>query len=1467
MNGWNMNRLGKAMWILIVLGFFFLSLFIFFAQSQQASTMPSIPSIPNNGEVKYYGYKYANFSNIIVSALHSVSCAWKPDDIDDGWKTCEIVFEIENQRNIKPVISLPSLNSSFFNTTIRNSTLNFSNTFTFFNYTYLNISDNETASAEEIIQFTRRRFSNFTALPASINTANPFAIRLTFEAPKYQANFFNFSVNTAGFSAFLDPDVSACGSLGTADSTYTLTQDVSTSGTCFTITANNITLVGNGFSVLYGSVSGSYGVQVAGANDSVITGMYINATNNTGNNKYGIYFLNAKNGTARNNSLNNTGATNPDAIRITTSSNVTISKNQIWTGNTGILGSRGIFVTGSDNVTIMLNNITTTGFGAHGVVTDSLNTTMYYNNITAYGSSAIGIFSSAGSDANISRNIIFINSTGDGITMDGTNNTFRNNRITTIGAGAEGITIRSTSGTNLFFDTFVNASSIGTNDTQFTKETQGTYNFTNVTLANNNLFIANATSNATVNFHWYVDVNVKETRGNNIHNANVTAWNVSGAVIFSNLTNSAGNTARQIVLSYWRNSSFIAEQNNYTIQAHNGSYYFANNRSINLTFSNNTQVNFILEPGVNITACETLNVSNTLYYLILNVSNDGGCMVITAQNITLDGNLNSITFGTSLPVMGINVSARANNFTLQNAKILETASANTVVYMDIANGMNIVLKNTNLTTTGSDSDNDPILYFSGGNATAWIYDSFIGADSSSGSDYEIIFTNNGSNATFINTTFRNSNFAFNGSNSFFHYAWWLEANASYTNGSLASGVNISAIDRNGTILFSNLTNATGLIERQFLAEYRRNITATLYRSNYTFNATSPFGTNLASSWNMTTNRNLVFTFNLSTLINLSQRVSASTLQNQKSDFTRGNIFSLFARNIAGEFGVFLRGINQKLIFSQISSRFFSGIKVSAQSLNLDETLVRILGAFRVPSQPLNLDEILVKFVTIPRSLSQPLNLDETAIRIVGALRLPFQSLNLDEAAARILGSLRLSIQSLNLDETLVRILGALRTPFQSLNLDETFVRFITIPRALINALNLDETFVRFITIPRTLAQSLDLTDLVSRIFSGFRISAQSLTLTPLTSKTLFAFRIFPQPLNLDETFTRFVFLPRTLTQSLHLDALPGRTTFFFRNIFDFFRIFFRIPGFGGGEVPSAPASGGGGVGGGGGAAPLKKIKSFYIDKKEITLALKPDQTRRTFFKIYNNGTEKLEFDVQLSSLKSFITINNKKFLLGPGESSEVELIVTAPEKSGVYASAIILKAGGIQKEIPIVIHVETAEKLFDVVLEVPEKYKEILAGSLITVKTEIFNLKDTGAVDVVLTYVFKDLSDHVIFEESDTVAVDTRTALLKDLRIPSSVQPGKYVLAAEARYQGTVTSASALIAVVEERKSRLTGMVIDSLEENALTVFIGIIIVSVFLLSYLIYRRRAYRILLKVKMKERYSARKKWARRQLKKEF
>lgn len=338
-------------------------------------------------------------------------------------------------------------------------------------------------------------------------------------------------------------------------------------------------------------------------------------------------------------------------------------------------------------------------------------------------------------------------------------------------------------------------------------------------------------------------------------------------------------------------------------------------------------------------------------------------------------------------------------------------------------------------------------------------------------------------------------------------------------------------------------------------------------------------------------------------------------------------------------------------------------------------------------------------------------------------------------------------------------------------------------------------------------QSLDLEEKVTRFFAGLRIPLQTFNVHTFTG------RVTSKIISSAQTLTLFSSVSRSVTagfdtflvnvqQSLNLHSALARTVSFFRSVFDYLRLIFKLPGL---ETeppvpPGVPGSGGAGSGGGGGAVepPKKPGKSFFIDEKEVRIEVVAGETKRVFFGVVNNGTEKLSFVVRRGGLREYVTVANREFSLGPGETEDVELIVKAPEEPGVYTTTIIVQAEGVEKEIPLIISVESAKKLFDIKLDIPKRYAKVEAGKEMTVTTTLFNLGVKEAVDVTLVYILKDLEDHVLWREEEIVAVETRASFAKEVHLPSDMNPGKYVLITEVRYGETVGISSATFDVVEQ---------------------------------------------------------------------
>ncbi|MFH1239797.1 MAG: LamG domain-containing protein, partial [Candidatus Diapherotrites archaeon] len=90
-----------------------------------------------------------------------------------------------------------------------------------------------------------------------INTSSDWLLpELNFNSGSY--NFYSPFVKSAILRLDFEREVTACGILNTSNTIYTLMNNVTSNSTCFNITANNVTLIGNGYTVNY-SANGTAG--------------------------------------------------------------------------------------------------------------------------------------------------------------------------------------------------------------------------------------------------------------------------------------------------------------------------------------------------------------------------------------------------------------------------------------------------------------------------------------------------------------------------------------------------------------------------------------------------------------------------------------------------------------------------------------------------------------------------------------------------------------------------------------------------------------------------------------------------------------------------------------------------------------------------------------------------------------------------------------------------------------------------------------------------------------------------------------------------------------------------------------------------------------------------------------------------------------------------------------------------------
>ena len=404
---------------------------------------------------------------------------------------------------------------------------------------------------------------------------------------------------SSGLRNFVVTSGLQCGTLS-SPGVYTLTSDVSSTGTCFTVSAANVTLDCGGHSITYSTNGGSgeHGVYSNQFNSTVKNCVIIDGNTSTPINwRNGIYFYYSNYSTLFNNSVNvynstslyiygtflnvtknNFTSTMYEGINAYYIHNSTFANNSVTTYATN---RNGFYLTYSTNVTVFKNNASSPyrGFGSSSLNNSNLSNNFFLGKTAS---------NNAGMIISGSYNNIFVNNTGyssgPGIFFwsYSENNTLINNTGISTG-GSAGLVLYTSSGNKVINQNATGLSSGG--DGISIVESNNTiihdcvYLFgvayaienyaasINTTIINCSYNTEYVTGIGQLTRKWYYQAYVNYSNGTAAAGVNVSAYNSSGALQFTVLTNASGWIQKQNVTEYVNNGGTKTFYNNYSINA------------------------------------------------------------------------------------------------------------------------------------------------------------------------------------------------------------------------------------------------------------------------------------------------------------------------------------------------------------------------------------------------------------------------------------------------------------------------------------------------------------------------------------------------------------------------------------------------------------------------------------------------------------------------------------------------------------------------------------------------------------------------------------------------------------------------------------------------------------------------------------------------------------------------------------
>ena len=217
----------------------------------------------------------------------------------------------------------------------------------------------------------------------------------------------------------------------------------------------------------------------------------------------------------------------------------------------------------------------------------------------------------------------------------------------------------------------------------------------------------------------------------------------------------------------------------------------------------------------------------------------------------------------------------------------------------------------------------------------------------------------------------------------------------------------------------------------------------------------------------------------------------------------------------------------------------------------------------------------------------------------------------------------------------------------------------------------------------------------------------------------------------------------------------------------------------------------------GGAVP--KVDEVEIDVSRIITDVKQNRVKKEAIKVSNPTDKEVEIRIDSTPDLGFIHAD-KEVIVSPGETKDIEITIAPTEenKPDTYTTQFALKGVGRTKLVPLVVNVQAFLQLLDMEMDIYSENAEVSPRDNLLAGLKIYNLGESGKISVAVEWKIKDFNNNVIAAEKATADVGTEAVLVQKIFIPSTVEPGDYVLVAIASYDGSEVVASETFKVVNK---------------------------------------------------------------------
>ena len=105
--------------------------------------------------------------------------------------------------------------------------------------------------------------------------------------------------------------------------------------------------------------------------------------------------------------------------------------------------------------------------------------------------------------------------------------------------------------------------------------------------------------------------------------------------------------------------------------------------------------------------------------------------------------------------------------------------------------------------------------------------------------------------------------------------------------------------------------------------------------------------------------------------------------------------------------------------------------------------------------------------------------------------------------------------------------------------------------------------------------------------------------------------------------------------------------------------------------------------------------------------------------------------------------------------------------------------------------------LFDIILTIPEKSRELTPGEDLLTSIELINFGDPGKTNISINYIITNSKGDIVLIEHEKRVVETQDSFLKTIDLPDKLKYGNYRLFAEMLYSNTSAVATGEFRVLK----------------------------------------------------------------------